>query len=93
MTLLEDVGRTLLHTCLVSLKVIQVVGLVEVVPTDLGIVALAAPAVEIDVKRLGIHIIIGRQVAVIVGTRVGCLVPVERGLAVERLVIGETGVQ
>ena len=90
---LKDVGRTFLHTSLVSFKVVQVVGLIEVVPTDLGILALIAPTVEIDVKRLAIHIIIGRQVTIVVGTRVGSLVPVERGLAVERLVIGETRVQ
>ena len=92
MTVFKNISRALLNACLVGHLVIHVVGLIEVIPADLGNVALAGPQVSIEL--LGSLISeIGRQVTVIIGTRVSSPVPVERSLAVERLVISKTRVE
>ena len=92
MTVFKNIGRALLNTRLVGHLVIHIVGLIDVIPADLGNIALAGPQVSIEL--LGSLVgEIGRQITVIIGTRVCCPVPVKSCLAVERLVIGKSRVE
>ena len=82
---LKDVGSTL------ALVVVEVVGLIEVVPVDLTETLIILP--QVGVECLGrFVVVVRREVAVVVGTRVGGVIPVECRRSVERLAEAHAGI-
>ena len=92
MSILDDIGRSGLSTCLVGHIVVKIVDAIEFIPVNLpyALVVLPEPCVELFGAFVGD---VARQITVVHRAGVSCVKPVECAGSIERLVEGKTGIQ
>ena len=94
MTVLQDVGRALLCSVgvLAVVHIVEVVGLIQVVPVELA-ERFCVP--EVGVQVIGLFVVgkVGGEIAVVVRTRITCVVPVQGRCAVVDPACCGTGIE